>query len=120
MAIYFVIFVSISSLFLMNLFVGVISLNYSIADKKAKSKYLTDDQQRWIEMQKFVLNTTPDYAYLKTPEHPLVKFVFNIIKSSAFESFILICIFGNIITMSMAYDGNSLFYENVILFNKKI
>jgi hypothetical protein len=40
---YFVFFILIGSFFLLNLFVGVISLSYSIASKNAKSKILTED-----------------------------------------------------------------------------
>lgn len=41
---FFVGFIVVGAFFLLNLFVGVISLNYSRAEKKVKNKYLTKDQ----------------------------------------------------------------------------
>ena len=52
---YFVIFIFIGSMFLMNLFIGVVQLNYHLADKAAKNKFLTDDQTKWIEVQRLIL-----------------------------------------------------------------
>jgi hypothetical protein len=39
---YFMVFIFIGSMFLLNLFIGVIFLNYHIAEKKAKNEFLTD------------------------------------------------------------------------------
>ena len=39
---YFMVFLFIGSMFLINLFVGVVQLNYHIADKAAKSKFLSE------------------------------------------------------------------------------
>lgn len=47
---YFVVFIFVSSMFMMNLFVGVIFLNYHIAEKAAKNIFLTEEQERWIEV----------------------------------------------------------------------
>jgi hypothetical protein len=47
---YFIIFIFIGSLFLLNLFIGVIFLNYRLAEKKAKDEALTDEHYRWIEL----------------------------------------------------------------------
>ena len=47
---YFVVFILVGTLFLVNLFVGVVQLNYLLADKAAKSKFLTESQSKWIEV----------------------------------------------------------------------
>jgi len=39
---YFIIFILFGSMFLLNLFIGVVFLNYHMAEKKAKSKILND------------------------------------------------------------------------------
>jgi len=39
---YILVFILLGSMFLLNLFLGVIFLNYHIAEKKAKHKYITD------------------------------------------------------------------------------
>ncbi len=41
---YFVIFIIFGALLMVNLFVGVLSLNYSMAEKKIKNKHITGDQ----------------------------------------------------------------------------
>lgn len=40
--VYFIVFILIGSLFLLNLFVAILSLNYNLAADKAKSEFLTD------------------------------------------------------------------------------
>lgn len=39
---YFLVFIFFGSMFLLNLFIGVIFLNYRLAENVAKNKYLTD------------------------------------------------------------------------------
>lgn len=40
---YFVVFLFVGSMFLLNLFIGVVQLNFMLAESAAKNKYLTDD-----------------------------------------------------------------------------
>ena len=40
----------LSAFFIVDLFVGVIFLNYVLAEEKMKNKNLTLDQMRWIEI----------------------------------------------------------------------
>ena len=41
--------------FFVDIFVGVIFLNYVIAEKRVKNSYLTEDQLSWINIQKAVV-----------------------------------------------------------------
>lgn len=66
---YFMVFLFIGSMFLINLFVGVVQLNYHIADKAAKSKFLSEKQAQWIEVQRLILESKLDYASIKPPEN---------------------------------------------------
>jgi hypothetical protein len=50
-----VLFIFIGSIFLTNLFVGIIKLNYEIADEASKNKFLSDGQARWIEVQMLIV-----------------------------------------------------------------
>lgn len=43
MFLYFVVFIFVGSMFLLNLFIGVVQLNFMLAESAAKNKYLTDD-----------------------------------------------------------------------------
>ena len=116
MAPYFITFIIVGSLFLWNLFVGVIFFNYHLAEKREKSKLLTDDQVRWIDIQKLLASADPDFASFKVPEGRFRRLVFNFSKSNKFETIILFCIICNILIMSLNYDGSSAEYDKVILF----
>ena len=56
---YMMVFILVGSFFLLNLFIGVISLSYNLATKKAKNEYLSDDQSNWIEIQRLIVETRP-------------------------------------------------------------
>jgi len=47
---YFLLFIICGSMFLLNLFICVVFLNYHIAEKNARNKYLTENQAKWIEL----------------------------------------------------------------------
>ena len=111
------------------MFVGVIFLNFSFAQKKEKAardekkgtaKFLTNEQAKWIEIQKLILRTSPDFKLNQEPTTKFRKFFNNIIKNSYFEIFIMVCIIFNILTMAITYDGSPPEYdqtlENVNLF----
>ena len=50
MMIYFIVFILIGSYFLINLFIGVVQLNYHLSEKAAKSKIITEKQSQWIQV----------------------------------------------------------------------
>ncbi len=45
----------LSAFFIVDLFVGVIFLNYVLAEEKMKNKNLTGDQERWISIQRQIV-----------------------------------------------------------------
>lgn len=108
---YFVAYLFIGSMFLINLFVGVIFLNYHIAISKAKNAFLTDDQSRWIEIQRLIVKSKPDYLSIRPPNNIFRRQLWRFSESSFLETFVLVCIILNIITMAMSYEGASLQYE---------
>jgi len=78
--IYFIFFVLIGALFLMNLFVGVIFLQFSEEQKKEKNqKYplVTENQMKWIQMQELIATSKPEFDLTAPPEHPLRLNVFK-------------------------------------------
>ena len=115
MSSYFITFIIVGSLFLWNLFVGVIFFNYHLAEKREKNKILTEDQVRWLDIQKLLANADPDFASFKVPDGRFRKLVFYFSKSNKFETFILFCIILNILSMSLSYDGSSADYDKVTL-----
>ncbi len=55
MLIYFMVYLLIGSMFLLNFFTGVIQLNYLLAEAASKNKYLSDTQSKWIEVQRLIM-----------------------------------------------------------------
>ena len=59
---YFFFFIFIGSFFCLNLFTGMVQLNFSIAEEKAKSKVVTKHQANWIEIQQLIIKSKADFA----------------------------------------------------------
>lgn len=112
---FFVVFLFIGSYFLMNLFVGVIFLNFTRAQKSENrlQKFFTPKQQKWIIMQKLILTAKPDLSRVE-PHKPWMKKFFRIINHLYFDIFIIAAILLNILTMAMDYDDASDNYENAL------
>ncbi len=113
---YFVAYLFIGSMFLINLFVGVIFLNYHIAINKAKNAFLTDQQSNWMELHRLIIKSKPDFLSIIPPANKIRKFFWLVAESSFLESFVLICIILNIVTMAMAYEGSKPDYDLVLKF----
>lgn len=97
----------------MNLFVGVILMNFNKAESREKNKYLTDDQVRWIELMKLIATEDPDYSSYRPPKNPIRRRLHYLIKSNKFEVFIVVCIILNIVLMAMNYEGSTAEYDDV-------
>ena len=116
-AAYFITFIILGSLFLMNLFVGVIFLQFQSeqdAEKKDRYKYVSDDQMKWIQMQDLIYSAKPDFDITNPPDNRQRLFVFKIVTSYSFDAFIIFCIVLNIIVMGLRYDGMSSEYTNAL------
>lgn len=104
----------IGSLFVLNLFVGVIIDNFNKIKESeeigGKGLLITEDQRKWIEIQHIMLRKNLRF---KTPV-PLNKFrrkVYELVEMKYFEIFIMVCILLNTIVMSMRYARMSDTYE---------
>lgn len=83
-AYYFIAFILIGSFFFLNLFTGAICYHFDKAHKNEKScmyAFLTEDQNKWIEMQKLILTAKPDLSFLYIPKSPRRRKVYDIITS---------------------------------------
>ena len=100
---------------MLNLFVGVIFFNFSRAHKyENKSIMLNKSEERWIQMQKFILVAKPEYKNVKLPNSKIQIFLFKLIENFYFELFIMFCIFGNLIVLGMSYDEASVNYKFIL------
>jgi hypothetical protein len=67
---YFVIFIIFGALLMVNLFVGVLSLNYSMAEKKIKNKDITGDQQKFLDILRLIVDVEFNFYEFKPPKDP--------------------------------------------------
>jgi hypothetical protein len=115
--IYILLFMLISHMFLMDLFVGVIFFQFQQEQEKENKKsfrMVTDDQASWILMQRLIQKAKPGFDIPMPPKSKFRLKFFEMVTSNAFESFVLVAIFLNIIAMSIIYDGMSDLYSQII------
>ncbi|KAL4477028.1 hypothetical protein ABPG72_011725 [Tetrahymena utriculariae] len=113
-SLFFAAFIFVGSFFSINLFTAIISFNFDIASKKAKNVYLTDEQSQWIELQRLIVRSTPDFTSMKPPSNAIRKFLWRIVESQKLEFFIISCIIGNVIVMAMTYDTSPKDYDAIL------
>lgn len=90
---------------MMNMFIGVIFYNFSLASKRTKHKFLTDSQYYWIQLQKFIILAEPDFEIHK-PVYGSIKYYFyTFVNNKYFEYWIYSCLILNIIVLALPYDG---------------
>ncbi|KAL4505974.1 hypothetical protein ABPG72_013735 [Tetrahymena utriculariae] len=113
---FYMIFILVGSFFLINLFVGVIFLNFNEAQKNERqsSLFLTEEQKRWIEFQQMIIGVKAEFSQSVVPTQKLPRITYNIITNQKFEIFIMILIVSNILTMAMAYEGSPSTYDSVL------
>ncbi|KAL4477034.1 hypothetical protein ABPG72_011731 [Tetrahymena utriculariae] len=113
-AFFFAVFIFVGGFFSINLFSAIMSFNFDIAQKKAKNKYLTDEQSQWIELQRMIVKSTPDFNSLKKPTNKIRYILWQFVRSSYVEIFIIFCILCNIVTMAMVYDTSPQSYDLIL------
>ena len=88
--------------FFVDLFVGVIFLNYVLAEEKIKNKHITEDQLKWIKIQKQICKEKHDYLAFCTPSSHYRKAAYRFITyRSYFDNAIMLVIICNIVTMCL-------------------
>lgn len=114
---FLVFFILVGSLFLMNMVVGVIFVQFSEEQRKekhARYKMLNDDQIRWIMIQDMLERAKPSFDVMIRPKGKVKIFVFRVIQSKVFEGVIMICIVLNVVVMAMVYQGMSDEYASAL------
>ncbi len=116
-AYYFVVFMFVGSMFLLNLFVGVMFLNFTRVQKHESSTFddilITESQLNWIEVQKMIIMSEPNYNVRTVPPADnWRKPIHDIVTSTTFEWTIAGFILLNMVQMGMLYDTASEAYLN--------
>ena len=106
----------IGSFFLLNLFTGTIFCKFNELHEEISSisKFLTDDQIRWIKIQKFIYKANPKFRELKIPTNSIRRIVFYIVHSVKFETTIMICILINALMMALTYETSPILFKQII------
>jgi len=114
--VYFVFAVVCLNFVLVNLFIGVLCFHFGEAKNSAlKSTVIfTREQQVWMDLQKMIVKAKIGKIKKKKK---IVEGKFNmkkVLTSRAFDIFIMICIFLNIIIMCMNYEGSPSYYDYIL------
>lgn len=104
-AYYFIGFIFIGSFFFVNLFVGVMFLNYKEAKKfdPLFKSTINDREANWIDIMRLIEESQPDLEPLQRPSRGCRLQLYNIVTSDAFDFTIIICIVLNMITLALHY-----------------
>ena len=103
-------------MFMINLFIGVIFYNFSVASKRTKHKFLSDSQYYWLQLQKFIVFSEPDLELRIPRSGSLRYYVYSLINSKVFDYFIYLSLIINILVLSMPYDGASVDYMRALYY----
>lgn len=104
---FFVAFILIGSYFLINLFVGVIFFHFNKAQQNEKNKssiLLTDEQEKWVNIQKMIANAKPDFLSFQKPNNPLLLKIHFIVTKKEYEYFMMLSVFINILILCLYTD----------------
>lgn len=116
-AYFYLVCLFICNIFLINLFVGVIFMNFVEATNSTDpyhSIFLTPEQERWLAFQKLISSAKTDYASYLLPTNKYRRKIYAIINDKYFEVFIMFCIISNIVTMALTFDGTTPEYDTVL------
>ena len=114
---FIIVFILVGTIFLMNLFVGVIFVQFTeeqVKEKKSRFKSVTDDQMRWMMVQDLISKAKPNFDVMLRPKGKERIFFFKLIHSKVFEIVIMISIILNIVSMGMVYETMSTEYSTVM------
>mmetsp|Transcript_77480 Transcript_77480/g.136679 ORF Transcript_77480/g.136679 Transcript_77480/m.136679 type:complete len:1876 (-) Transcript_77480:848-6475(-) len=98
---FFLVFIVTGSFFILNLFVGVVIANFDRVKSQEDSAgmFLTDEQKRWIQQQRVLLNFKPKTRILPG-KSKLEQLSFRMSTSKVFDYFIATCIILNTVVLA--------------------
>lgn len=103
---FFMAFIVVGAFFVLNLFTGIVIDNFNNMKRKLGKDhvFLTDEQREWVELQEALLAMKVQRP-LKRPKHRFRRRCFNLIRSTFFDWFIMICIIINTVFMAAKSFG---------------
>lgn len=106
-----------STFFLTKLFIGVIYSEFASEQEKLSKqnfRVISDDQIKWIQMQKMIKSAQPNYVEVVVPENRIRLFIYRMVTSSWFEWAILIMILMNMVVLAMVYETMNPLYGSIL------
>jgi hypothetical protein len=102
---FFILFFIFGSLFILNLFVGVVTDQFNKEKEKlGKNCLLTNKQQEWVLIQLLCVNSRP-MKQRKMTKHKMINICIKISTHPAFDTFILVLIMINTIILTLKWYG---------------
>jgi hypothetical protein len=113
-AIVYIIYIFVTTFFIMNLFISVIvdKFNEEIKKRQGENNF-SDEQKEWVKLQRLLVHTNPKII----PVEPINLFrlqCFKIVQSQAFEYIVLTAIVFNTAFMCMDHYGQSAETERIM------
>ena len=114
MLLFFITYMIVSNVFILNLFVGVIIEKFNrMHEKLIGYTDMNTDQRKWIDVQRLMMKQKLEKKWLP-PERGVQRYLAQLSSSKIFEGFIMIVIVVNVILLAMPYLGNSPWYSKAI------
>ena len=101
----------------MNLFIGVMFFHFNLAQKQEKSKkniFLTEDQAKWLDIQKMIAKARPDFKFNRRPNTKLQKYLDVVISSKFYEFYLTILYILSVLILMIAYDTSPESYKTLL------
>lgn len=98
-------------MFLINLFIGVLFLDFSKQQKKEKHKFLTEAQLAWIKIQQIIISTQPDIKYNKPPQWLIGRFIYHAFRNTYVRLFFYVMILIDIAILSLYFETATFEYK---------
>ena len=117
MQVYFIAFILIGSYFLLNLLVGVIFYNFNKAKRNEQNKsllFLTEEQAKWLNIQKMIAQVKPDFLSLRKPKNPIRLRAFHIVTHRYYEKVITFLITINTIVIALYHDPAPPYFNYIL------
>lgn len=105
---YFIAFILIGSYFLLNLLVGVIFFNFNKAKRNEQNKnllFLTEEQAKWLNIQKMIAQVKPDFLSLRKPKNPFRLRAFLLVTHRSYETGVALLTVLNTLALAIFFDG---------------
>lgn len=103
---FFIIFILIGSFFFLNFFLGVLFMKFTEAQKN-ETKGFTNEDLGWIDIQKMILQSEPEYESTNVPRAFWRKPFHELVSSTRFDIIIMSAIVLNMFQMASMHENQT-------------